>query len=63
METLLKILALDDVRCDFAALHGLGHLRHPEGVKMIEKYIIKHADNLKPEDLEWLKECRDGTMM
>jgi len=63
LETLLRILQLGERRCEFAALHGLGHLRHPDGVKAIQVYIVKHADDLSPEDLGWLKECRDGTMM
>jgi hypothetical protein len=63
LETLVRILHVGEHRCEFAALHGLGHLRHAEGVKAIQEYIVKHADDLTPDDLDWLKECRDGTMM
>jgi hypothetical protein len=31
-QTLLKILALDHLACQWSALHGLGHLRDPQGL-------------------------------
>lgn len=63
LSTLLRILQLGDKRCEYAALHGLGHLHHADGVKAIRQYIDTHTASLSPEDLTWLQECRDGTMM
>lgn len=41
-ETLVQILALDSENCQCAALHGLGHLHHPETESAIEDYINCH---------------------
>lgn len=38
-ETLAKILALPQPTCQASALHGLGHLHHPETPLLIERYI------------------------
>ena len=41
-ETLLEILALESENCRAAALHGLGHLRHPKTEEAISEYIHRH---------------------
>jgi len=41
-QTLTAILALDSEFCQGAALHGLGHLHHPETAELIECYIRQH---------------------
>jgi hypothetical protein len=38
-ETLNRILRLDSVPCQTAALHGLGHLHHPDTERVIEQYL------------------------
>jgi hypothetical protein len=38
-ETLTKILTLDSVACQTAALHGFGHLHHPSTKQIIGAYI------------------------
>lgn len=38
-ETLSKILELDSATCQRAALHGLGHLHHPDTEPLIRRYI------------------------
>ena len=38
-ETLSKLLSSPSESCQGAALHGLGHLHHPETLKLIERYI------------------------
>lgn len=38
-ETLVKILRLESVNCQYAALHGLGHLHHPETQEAIDAYF------------------------
>jgi hypothetical protein len=40
--TLIKVLALDSWICQGAALHGLGHLHHPETPEMVDKFIGEH---------------------
>ena len=37
--TLAKVLAIDSWICQGAALHGLGHLHHPQTKELIERYI------------------------
>lgn len=48
-ETLSSILAQDSAICQGAALHGLGHLHHPQTPQLIEGYIAQHPDLSK----EW----------
>ena len=41
-ETLSKILELDSPACQRAALHGLGHLHHPDTEPLIRRYIERN---------------------
>ena len=40
--TLARVLASDSWICQGAALHGLGHLHHPQTKELIERFIDKH---------------------
>jgi hypothetical protein len=42
LETLADILFLDSQFCQTAALHGLGHLHHPETQALIQRYRADH---------------------
>ena len=46
--TLAKVLAIDSWICQGAALHGLGHLHHPDTGNLVERYIDEHPA-LTPE--------------
>lgn len=48
-ETLAAILSLDSPTCQGAALHGLGHLHHPETQQLIQRYLGEHPSLTK----EW----------
>jgi hypothetical protein len=39
---LAEVLEIDSWTCQGAALHGLGHLHHPDSKKLIERYIEEH---------------------
>jgi hypothetical protein len=41
-QTLARVLAIDSWICQGAALHGLGHLHHPDTAKLISRYIEEH---------------------
>jgi hypothetical protein len=41
-ETLTKVLAIDSWLCQGVALHGLGHLHHPDTESLIRRYIDGH---------------------
>jgi hypothetical protein len=51
-QTITAILALDSDLCQRAALHGLGHLHHPETENLIQRYIAEHP-TLTKEQLEY----------
>ena len=51
-QTLSTILAINSDICQGAALHGLGHLHHPETVDLIQRYIVEHP-TLSKEQLEY----------
>jgi hypothetical protein len=58
--TLAKILALPHRGCQVAALHGLGHLYHPEAARLIEAYIDGHRTELSEEQIQYAEYCRDN---
>jgi hypothetical protein len=41
-QTLTKVLAMDSWICQGAALHGLGHLHHPQTRELIDRFIDEH---------------------
>jgi hypothetical protein len=59
-ETLLRILALNGPACQWSALHGLGHLPHPEVRPRVEEYLRLHRAELTEEDTEWVERCAAG---
>lgn len=61
-ETLTKILHLDSEECQGAALHGLGHLHHPNTEKVIRDWIATQSD-LPEDDLEFAEACITGDIM
>ena len=65
LAALESILALDDDHCQYCALHGLGHLEHPRRAEVVTAFIEgeRAAGRLDNWRLEWLEECRDGTVM
>jgi len=62
LSTLVKILALDGWHTQRCALHGLGHLHHPDVGAIVQRWIDAHGEALPPKALRWVEECRDGTM-
>jgi N-acetylglutamate synthase-like GNAT family acetyltransferase len=60
-EILCDILDLDDGHCQECALHGLGHLDHPQRSARVQRFI----DQCEPAEwrMEWLEQCRDGTVL
>ena len=63
LETLTKILQLQDDRCIGYALHGLGHLHHPDVKAVVQNFINQNRDRIPKEGLLWVEACRDGTVM
>jgi hypothetical protein len=59
-ETLKRILELPDTETQRCALHGLGHLHHPEVHETVQHYIDANKSEF---DLAWLEQCRDGTVL
>jgi hypothetical protein len=41
-QTLAKVLAIESWICQRAALHGLGHLHHPQTKELIERFVDEH---------------------
>lgn len=58
-KTMKRILELPDPEAQRAALHGLGHLHHPEVRDTVQNYISVNKFGL---DLAWLEHCREGTV-
>lgn len=63
LETLVKILALSESRCEQYALHGLGDLIHPQKAVVVQKFIDDNRNNFDEDGIAWLEQCRDGTVM
>jgi hypothetical protein len=62
-ETLSRILLLDDPRTQRFALHGLGHLHHPQVKTLVQRFIDENRHEFTPEGITWLEKCRDGSVM
>lgn len=60
--TLCKILDLDSEACRIAALHGLGHLNHPDTEEVVKTHLNKYA-NLKEEYKAYALACLKGEIM
>ena len=60
-ETLRRILKIESISCQVAALHGLGHVRHPETASVINKYLIQNP-HLSKRIQDYAKGCIEGTM-
>jgi len=58
-ETLKRILDLPHAESQRCALHGLGHLHHPEVGSTVQHYIDANKSEFS---LAWLNQCRDGTV-
>jgi hypothetical protein len=59
-ETLKRILDVPDKVTQYCALHGLGHLHHPEVHDTVQRYIDTHKSEFP---LKWLEQCRDCTVL
>lgn len=59
-ETLRRILELDSEDCQKSALHGLGHLKHPETEKTINDFLRRYIVSRELKDYAHL--CIAGTM-
>jgi hypothetical protein len=57
LDTLKRILGLPDWESQQSALHGLGHLDHPDVRDTVQRFIDTRKSDFK---LEWLQQCRDG---
>jgi hypothetical protein len=57
-ETLARILSLPGRKSQKSALHGLGHLYHPDVCATIQQFMDTRKSDFR---LEWLEQCRDGT--
>jgi hypothetical protein len=55
-ETLTQILAIPNRACQQSALHGLGHLYHPNVHDAVQRFIGASPSGF---ELKWLEECRD----
>jgi hypothetical protein len=62
-DTLSRILALPDERTQGYALHGLGHLHHPEGRNLVQNFLDSNRSKMSPEEVSWIEQCRDGKVM
>jgi len=49
-----------DERVQGAALHGLGHLKHPGRPAVVDEFVRRHPD---AKGDRWILECREGTVM
>ena len=65
LAVLQEILDSPDDYCHSCALHGLGHLDHPKRPEVVDRFIerLKAKGELDEWDLNWIQECRDGTVM
>jgi hypothetical protein len=59
-ETLTGILAIPNHASQLSALHGLGHLYHPQVHDAVQRFIDTNPSGFS---LKWLEQCRDCNVM
>ena len=59
-ETLTQILAIPNRASQLSALHGLGHLYHPQVHDVVQGFIDANPTGFS---LKWLEQCRDCIVM
>jgi hypothetical protein len=59
-ETLTGILAIPNHASQLSALHGLGHLYHPQVHDAVQRFIDTNPPGFS---LKWLEQCRDCNVM
>jgi hypothetical protein len=59
---LKKILLMDSIDCQGAALHGLGHIDHPKKTELINRYLRAHPD-LDPDHRSYALACIEGKVL
>jgi hypothetical protein len=57
-QTLAQVLAIDSWICQRAALHGLGHLHHPQTKELIERFIHQHPSLMEERNAYALAAAR-----
>lgn len=62
-DILKQILDTKSEPCEICALHGLGHLHHPQVSSVVQSYIDQNRQKIDPEFMQWLERCRDGTVL
>jgi hypothetical protein len=62
-ETLKRTLDLPDWNSQECALHGFGHLHHPDVSRTVQDFIDGHKSELTEQRLRWVEECRDRTVL
>lgn len=62
LDALEEVLKMESTLCQNGALHGLGHLNHPKGKKVIKKYL---NDNLQIDLLtrKYAIKCMSGKIL
>jgi hypothetical protein len=64
IQTLAKIVNLPNRRCQWAALHGLGHLDcHPKAREVVQRYLDAHGEELSADERKWVEACRECKVM
>jgi hypothetical protein len=53
-DTLVRVLAIDSWICQGAALHGLGHLHHPNTAQAVDRFIGDHP-SLTDEQVKYAR--------
>jgi hypothetical protein len=59
-QTLTQVLAIPNRASQLSALHGLGHLYHPQVHDVVQQFIDKNPEGFT---LRWLEQCRDCDVM
>ena len=61
LQILGEILAMPNVHCQKAALHGLNHMHpNPEAAAIVSRYLEAHRAELTADQIRYVECCRDG---
>jgi hypothetical protein len=61
--TLSRILDIPHRGCQWAAIHGMGHLYHPEVQMRLQRYLDEHRGELSEDDVMWIQATGQNRIM
>jgi hypothetical protein len=58
--TCSRILEIPHRGCQWSAIHGMGHLYHPEMPARLQQFLDEHREELSEQDIVWVQAAAEN---